>query len=378
MIVENPFIPFEMVVSIGVSPVINQRTRKFCVVSANDTTIDTGTMAEVDITNYASKLRSPGSNSVTENFLKSFFSQNGTNNKACFIYEAGSTGTTAQKLQALKTFILEHNCPCWAYYIPDSLTNDTEFGSLTTFFNNSLSQTYFMVETKSKPAQYTQWNSYCKGKKSVMGFYNNILEANSSLAGCAMGVMASTFFDVSLSVPLTSLNLKKVNATPSFVAMSDIKEIQKAPMSNIGNVESVKENVIGGGLFADENPFEFWYAFDTVTNRLNAELGAFMVSGQNTIGTSLTFDDLGIKTGAKKIENVLNTCIDMKLINKFGKSQDLATGEILDIGSISYIPEVEYKMKEPEKAKAGIYDGYSAVVEIMGMIRKIVFNISTK
>lgn len=372
MALPNPMMPFILRVSQSASVVPNERTRRICIVSAGDTSIGDSEYKVLDANNWSKTITRE--DSEAGKFAKTFFAQEGAEFKSLIVFEVTSSGNAEDRLKKLEAFIDGGTYPCWAFAMPNALVNDAYFGTLATKYDTSTSQTYFIVTLDDMPDSSAFFNTYVKGHKSCFACYPNQSDTNLSVAGAFAGCIASNKYDISSATPMSPLSLKRTTLKSKVLASADITALTDAPTNYLGVVSGA--DCLLNGFFCDLHPFEFWYAFDTVCNKLVSEMNAFAVNSVNINGASLKYNNTGIKTARDKIISILEVCQSFGLINKFGSSKDLATEQILDEGSIGWVDADIYRKANPADYQGGIYAGFTCYVDIQGFIKQIPLNIA--
>lgn len=372
MTLPNPLEPFVINVSLTASAIVDERTRRFVLVSSGDTSQAELTPIACDASNWKTLITSTTSESGK--FASTFFSQEKAGDKIFYILEVGTSGNIQDKLKKVEQFIDEQTFNAWLYVLPTALLNDAYLGTLLTKYNTTASRVYFMGKLDNKPAESAFFNSYCKGNKSFWANYDNLADSNFNINGVMAGIMASSSYDISSGNRMSSFNRKKTPNKFTPMTKSDVDAVTQASCNFGGSLKGTM--CVLNGRFCDTKPFSFWFSFDNIYDIVTAEMIALALNSTNTPNSALTFNDLGISIAEGRIITALESCRALGYLDIFGTNLDPATNKILNQGRITSVDAETYRIQNPTKYTAGIYDGFSAYIQIQGYIEQINFNLT--
>lgn len=365
-----------IIVNIGkvTTPVASDLLRRQCVVSSGDSSVTKDTIQMVTASDW--KTYVTGTNE-TSKWLESFFAI--ADNKVAYIFECSASGDAATRLKALQAFIQSGVSPCYKYALPQVLYKDPYLATLLALFSTESSMVYFsaiqdtQAGTKNDPTQqpeYTNW----KGQKSFMSFYPSLTLDTLNIDGLVSGVMASNSYDIGGNTPMSPLDRKHIIGSTKEIDDAIYVKIKEANCVVSENFQTY--NRIQNGKMADGTEWEKRYSQDYLVVTLQANIEALFDTASNNAGYEIKYNDNGILSVKENLVETLKTLRNLGVVNRFGKSINLATQEIAGIDDVAYIPFVQYKKDNPAHYKAGIYGGYSAYVEIQGFIKQIIFNVT--
>lgn len=347
----------------------SQYLRRFCIVSAGESSVPKNTIQMITPDNIGTYV---SSDNDTKKWINSFFLN--AIGKVCYILEVGSDVSAQQQLQRVDTFISAGTFPCYNFSLPSTLYADSYLGTLLTKYAKAGMGVYFSAvlpaEKPSSGGQYSQW----KGQKCFMGYYPSLSNANLNIDGLISGIKASSDFDVSIGTRLSPLEGKYTN-TPSIVLPQETQE-DIATSNVVFTSAEGTSNVVTNAVYADGNPFSYWYAVDKLKTLLEANFATLKLNASNIPNSALTYNDSGIQTIKQNLTTTLESAINMGLVNQFASSYNLGSGKPVGIGEVEAIPFSTYISTNPEDYKNGFYGGFSAWVQIQRFIRQIQFNVT--
>lgn len=372
MTLPNPLQPFIINVSLASSTIIDDRTRRFVLVSSGDTSQSESKPIACDASNWKTIITSESSESGK--FASSFFAQEKAGDKIFYVVEVGSSGGVDAKLKKVEAFIDKGTFNAWMYVLPSTLLNDAYLKTLLTKYSNTTSQTYFMGTLDNLPDSSTWFNSYGKGQKSLWANYNNLSDSNASINGVMAGIMASASYDISSGNRMSPFNHKRTPNQANVLSKADVTSITNAPANFCGLVSG--EKCALNGRFADGKEFSYWFSGDSIQNIVTGEMNKLVVDSANIPNSPLTFNNLGISIAEGRIITALESCQALGYIDTFGSMQDPVSKRILNQGSIASIDAETFITQNPTKYESGIYDGFSAFIRIQRYIAQIQFNVT--
>lgn len=281
---------------------------------------------------------------------------------------SGSTTTASIKLQIADTQVVDGT-----FSENYSLSRDLAFTNLAAQQPNVK---FIISGISQNPDTDKGWELY-KGKENVMVVYDNSdQDANGfPLDTAIMGIMGSTYYDISTTNGLTPLNNKSLAG----LAYKDLgytigEQLIQAPQNIMGDFAS--NTVVFNGLYADGRSFEFRYAIDLMNYEIDLALKRLLYNSANVSSYTLQYDQNGIDTIDATIRSVLDNLKAMNVVNTYAASYNLITKEMVGEGFINCTEFYTYKAAYPENYAAGIYGGISFYVLIQGFIKEVNLNIT--
>lgn len=250
---------------------------------------------------------------------------------------------------------------------------DLSFLQLTSSQSN---QNFIITGNKLDPESDEGWGAY-KGKSNVFVVYDNSnVEMNGfDLAPAMMGIMGSSFYNISLTNPMTPLNNKSLSGIKyDELSYTYGQKLIQAPQNFVGDF--VGNNVLFNGLFADGRGFEFKFADSFMDYNIDLTLNRLLYNGANIASASLPYNQTGIDIINANIKATLVSLKKMNIISAFASGYDTLTNSMVNEDYISCIDFYTYKAAYPENYAAGIYGGISFYVLIQGFIKQINLNIT--
>lgn len=237
-------------------------------------------------------------------------------------------------------------------------------------------QNFIITGNKLAPESDEGWKAY-EGKSNVFVVYDNSnVEMNGfNLAPTMMGVMGSSFYDISITNPMTPLNNKSLTGIKySELSYTFGQKLVQAPQNFIGDFAG--NTVLFNGLFADGRGFEFKFSNKFMDYNLDLTLNRLLYNGANVASASLPYNQTGIDIINANIKATLVTLKNMKIISAFAAGYDTLTNTMINEDYISCVDFYTYKATYPENYAAGIYGGISFYVLIQGFIKQINLNVT--
>lgn len=343
--------------------------RRFCIVSAGDSTLSKGEYKVIDSSNIATYVTA---DNATKKWLNSFFST--AIGKTCVLFECGSDGNQQTNLQLLENFIDGNTYPCYKYSLPDAMYKHAYLATILAKYSDVNKNTYFSAvlgdEDPTGATEYTNW----KQKKAFMAFYPSLLDGNQNIDGLITGIMASSAYDLSTSVPLSSLTYKGVSVSSKIIDTTRINKILEAPA--VFTSQQGNNNIVINSRMADNEFWSYYYAVDTLKSMLENNIATLFYNASNTTGGAIQYNDNGIQTIKQNIIGTLETAISMGLVNQFARSYDLGTSTPVGLGDITAIDFATYIKDNPDNYQNGIYGGFSSYIQIQKFIIQIQYNIT--
>lgn len=356
----DPTQPIVINVSTTVTPQADTRLRTFAVVSLGDTSMGAGESKFVSASDFSQTVT--GSTSVTYKFLQTFFNQTNNANKQCLVIELTSSGGAQAQLTALQNYIGAGVNTAYGYYLPATLFASSELPNFLANYNGLDDSSYFFVDLESGklPSASTNWTTYVNGAKCVFGTYPNMSGSNVIASAVAMGIMSSTWYDITSANTLSDLNRKRISGvTPVAMTSTQQNGVVQAPASFFAQEGSY--SYLYGARMADG---EFWttrYAWDLTISRITSAIQTAFINSSNIPNSALTFDNRGITLLGQVITNELNTCKDLGLIQSF---------------TLDAIDAQTWEAQNPTEYANGVYGGFTATIKTQRFIQQVIFNVT--
>lgn len=356
----DPTQPIIINVSTTVTPESDTRLRTFAVVSLGDTSLGAGKSVFVSASDYTATVTQ--STSTTYKFLSTFFNQTNNANKQCLVVELTSSGNAQTQIQALQKYIEEGVNTAYGYYLPASLFASSSLANFLANYNGLDDSVYFFVDLESGklPSASTNWTTNVNGAKCVFGTYPNMSSSNVIASAVTMGIISSTWYDITSANTLSDLNRKRISGvTPVSMTSTQQNGVVQAPASFFAQEGSY--SYLYGARMADG---EFWttrYAWDLTISRITSAIQTAFINSSNVPNSALTFDNRGITLLGQVIINELNTCQDLGLTQAF---------------TLDAIDAQTWQKQNPTEYANGVYGGFTATIKTQRFIQQVVFNIT--
>ena len=258
-------------------------------------------------------------------------------------------------------------------YSQEITKSNNDFQTLVQDYANFDSKFYFFIPVSQTedPAASENIKNYLL-KSCQMVFENSQKESLKS-TGLTVGITASSYFDISASMPASSLNFKSAKGyLPNKYTNTLRANLINAPVTFIDTMAS--QNVILNGLQGDGYPWEYYYYWDLTEYRLKVKLTTLILSGANNPVSAIKFNQDGIDTIHQNLKTELNLLKEWGVISDFGVSYDSSTGTIQNSGEI-YCPDYyAYIASNPDDYKKEILKGIYFYIQIGKFIRQVQIN----
>lgn len=280
-------------------------------------------------------------------------------------------------VDVLKNYINENEkTRAYKYSVPRKIMANEGFLSLIENFSKIDSSVYFSSETirnadPNTDSEFMKLKSY----KAFFAVYNNCSNSNNILDGAISGIMASNSYDISTNNQMSPLCFKYVSFDFNKVTNTFNQILTDCPVTWIGYQAGQK--VLFGSRYCDGEAWDYWYSWDNVRESVKINVETFIINAVNTLGKNpLQYNKDGIKNICLNLELSLQECVSLGYINQFGESLDITTNTINNIGKVAFIDFDTYIKSNPDDYSKGIYNGYSAYVQIGRFILQISFNVN--
>lgn len=419
----NPLQPVIVnVKTLGVN-VPENYTRVFGIVSYGDTNLEAGTLKTISKSEIADLELKEGS--YTESFLNSFFTNNAMGqinvletivpakptikqykvgdyyidaNKAykclkadtakalTYLTPTNITNTTywqdittdevSQAVKVLSDFVASGELRVYEWACPTSFYDNTDFIALVKSYSGITAGQYFSLELPegTDPSTDETFALYIQSK-SFAPVYPSLVKGESS-NGAIVGIKAGNLYNLSVSNPLSLLQWKTVyGITPrDRLSNSLVDALNENGCSWIGSLNN--NTVVLGGMVADSQNWESYFALDTFIFRLTVDIASMMIQASNNPLQSISFNQKGINIIKNKLVAISNTMLSFGVLDNFGSDYDTNTNAILNTGEWSAIDFATYKANQYQDWKDGIYNGASCYVTIRHFVLQIVPSIT--
>jgi hypothetical protein len=295
-------------------------------------------------------------NSTLVNQLSVFFAQANVaaNSQGIYILELGA-GTPAQGVTALIAYLANPTIRAYAYLVPDNWAEEPTFLTLANLYTAPTAQTYFWVSGLLADT------SLFKGVKSIFQ-----LVENTSAPSAERSILAP--FEITLSYnpstleKLTPLQYSFTVGTTALVPSPTTLSTLQSNNSNwigTGAEGGISNTLVQNGVFADGNPFSYWYATDWAQINIAQALANAVINGSNNVLNPLYFNQDGINSLQKVAQATVNRGIS------FGLFQG---GAVVEAVSFK-----QYVADNPNDYAIGRYAGLSVTLTPLRGFSKIVF-----
>lgn len=280
-------------------------------------------------------------------------------------------------IDVLKQYIAENEkTRAYKYSVPRLMLANPLFLDLVGTYSKIDSGVYFSGEIiKNADPNTDSVFVKLKSKKAFFAVYNNCAKEHNILDGGITGIMASTSYDISTNNQMSPLCFKYISFDFNKTTNTLNEILTDCPVTWIGYQAGQK--VLFGGRYCDGEAWDYWYSWDNVRESVKTNVETFIINAINTLGKNpLQYNQQGIKNIAMNLELSLNECVTLGFINQYGQSFDLASNAIQNVGKIAYIDFDSYIKSNPSDYAKGVYNGFSAYVQIGRFILQISFNVN--
>lgn len=277
----------------------------------------------------------------------------------------------------LKNYIGENEkTRAYKYSVPRQMMANDTFLSLVEMYSKIDSSVYFSGETiRNADPNTDPVFVKLKSRKGFFGVYNNCTDSNNILDGGISGIMASNSYDISTNNQMSPLCFKYISFDFNKTTNTFNEILTDCPVTWIGY--QAGQRVLFGGRYCDGEAWDYWYSWDNVRESVKVNVETFIINAINTLGKNpLQYNKDGIKNISLNLELSLQECVTLGYINQFGESLDIATNTIKNVGKVAFIDFDNYIKSNPDDYAKGIYNGYSAFVQIGRFILQVSFNVN--
>lgn len=282
----------------------------------------------------------------------------------------------SQAVKVLSDFVAKGELRVYEWACPTSFYDNTDFIDLVKSYSGITAGQYFSLELPegTDPSTDETFALYIQSK-SFAPVYPSLVEGESS-NGAIVGIKAGNLYNLSVSNPLSLLQWKTVyGITPrDRLSNSLVDALNENGCSWIGSLNN--NTVVLGGMVADGQNWESYFALDTFIFRLTVDIASMMIQASNNPLQSISFNQNGINIIKNKLVAISNTMLSFGVLDNFGSDYDTNTNAILNTGEWSAIDFATYKANQYQDWKDGIYNGASCYVTIRHFVLQIVPSIT--
>ena len=287
-----------------------------------------------------------------------------------------TTDEVSQAVKVLSDFVASGELRVYEWACPTSFYDNTDFIDLVKSYSGITAGQYFSLELPedTDPSTDETFALYIQSK-SFAPVYPSLVEGESS-NGAIVGIKAGNLYNLSVSNPLSLLQWKTVyGITPrDRLSNSLVDALNENGCSWIGSLNN--NTVVLGGMVADGQNWESYFALDTFIFRLTVDIASMMIQASNNPLQSISFNQNGINIIKNKLVAISNTMLSFGVLDNFGSDYDTNTNAILNTGEWSAIDFATYKANQYQDWKDGIYNGASCYVTIRHFVLQIVPSIT--
>lgn len=287
-----------------------------------------------------------------------------------------TTDEVSQAVKVLSDFVASGELRVYEWACPTSFYDNTDFIALVKSYSGITAGQYFSLELPegTDPSTDETFALYIQSK-SFAPVYPSLVEGESS-NGAIVGIKAGNLYNLSVSNPLSLLQWKTVyGITPrDRLSNSLVDALNENCCSWIGSLNN--NTVVLGGMVADGQNWESYFALDTFIFRLTVDIASMMIQASNNPLQSISFNQNGINIIKNKLVAISNTMLSFGVLDNFGSDYDTNTNAILNTGEWSAIDFATYKANQYQDWKDGIYNGASCYVTIRHFVLQIVPSIT--
>lgn len=287
-----------------------------------------------------------------------------------------SSEIVSQAVKVLSDFVASGELRVYEWACPTSFYYNTDFIALVKSYSGITAGQYFSLELPegTDPSTDETFALYIQ-RKSFAPVYPSLVKGESS-NGAIVGIKAGNLYNLSVSNPLSLLQWKTVyGITPrDRLSNSLVDALNENGCSWIGSLNN--NTVVLGGMVADGQNWESYFALDTFIFRLTVDIASMMIQASNNPLQSISFNQNGINIIKNKLVAISNTMLSFGVLDNFGSDYDTNTNAILNTGEWSAIDFATYKANQYQDWKDGIYNGASCYVTIRHFVLQIVPSIT--
>jgi len=284
-----------------------------------------------------------------------YFAQ-GTSN-AIYVLELG-TGTGAQGITALNTYMQANMNAFYAYALPVEMSNDSTFVPFAKNWDATTSMVYFWV--KASLGNYTNFT----GTKSIVALCQDVNAPVTEWSPAAMLWVAMNY-NPSNTNKVTPMAFSYVVGVTAFSGTQTQQQALRTANCNYigtGAEGGISNTLILWGVNGDGNDYTYWYSVDWVQINVNISISNAIINGSNNPINPLYYNQAGINTLQKVSQGTMNSGI--------------AFGLVLGPVVVQAVPFTTYVTNNPSDYAIGKYAGLSVTYTPARGFTQIVFNVN--
>lgn len=254
-------------------------------------------------------------------------------------------------------------------------SNDLSFVKLAQTYNDIAKELlFFLPSPKDEDPSVSTSDKYFDGLKSVMTCKENTTLETQSVTAAVVGVTASNYFDISTTMPGSSLNYKKIAITPYSYQRAMKETLINTPYTFVDALAG--NNVILNARMRDGKPWEYYFFWYWVNYNVTNKITSVILNGQNNPVSAVRFDQNGIDTLHANIKSVLNNMVSMGVLTTFAQSFDQSTGSFTGEGDIVCPNYYTFIQTNPTDYENEILSGISCYLQIGKFVRQVQWNVT--
>lgn len=245
---------------------------------------------------------------------------------------------------------------------------------LTAYADISNEVLFFLPTPKDEDPSISASDAYYEGLKSVMTIKENTENVAQSVTGAVVGITASNFFDISTTMPASSLNYKQINITPFGYTSSMKKTLINRPYSFVDTLAG--NNVLLNARMRDGKAWDYYFFWYLTRFMVENKITSLILTGQNNPQSVVRFNQDGIDTIHSNIIAVLNSMVSLGVLTTFAQYYDQNTGQFRGEGNINMPEFYKFIADNPEDYANEILSGISCYLQIGKFVRQVQWNVS--
>lgn len=260
-------------------------------------------------------------------------------------------------------------------YTSNYQSPDLSVVNLLTAYNDISNEVFFFLPTpKDEDPSISASDNYYEDLKSVMTIKENTDNPAQSVTGAVVGITASNFFDISSSMPASSLNYKQINITPFGYTASMKKTLINRPYSFVDTLAG--NNVLLNARMRDGKAWDYYFFWYLTKFSVENKITSLILTGQNNPSSVIRFNQNGIDTIHSNIVAVLNNMVSLGVLTTFAQSYDQSTGQFKGEGNITMPEYYKFIAENPDDYANEILSGISCYLQIGKFVRQVQYNVN--
>jgi hypothetical protein len=310
-----------------------------------------------------------------------FFGQG--SGQGVYVLELG-TGTAAEGVTALSTFIQASPQFFYSYLVPRNWAAESTYLAFVATFENPTAKTYFF--TTMTTSNYT---SFTAQMKSVIGMVEapGIPAIEFSLASLFYWTLHYNPSATNKVTPTAFTFLFGVTPYPTTGNSVLLAALKAAGVNvvGIGSEGGISNALVFWGTTMDGRDFTYWYSVDWVQINIELNIANAVINGSNNPINPLYYNQDGINrlqavaaaTMASGVSfglvlgNIVQTALDGNTLD-----QEIDDGTFAAQTIVNAIPFIPYSLANPGDFKIGKYAGFAIVYTPNRGFTQIIFNVN--